>query len=49
MLKRCIRPLPDDGQPDIKAYNEELEKLESRKWHNVPWLFAECYLYRYAP
>ncbi|OJJ48887.1 hypothetical protein ASPZODRAFT_139841 [Penicilliopsis zonata CBS 506.65] len=43
---RQLTPLPDDGQPDIVEYNEELEKRGSLVWLNVPWLFSECYLYR---
>lgn len=41
------RPLPDDGQSDIAGYNKELEQLGSPSWFHVPWLYAECYLYRY--
>lgn len=44
---RCS-PLLDDGQPDIEGYNKELEKLGYPSWFNIPWLFAECYLYRYG-
>ncbi|RQM07165.1 hypothetical protein DH86_00000860, partial [Scytalidium sp. 3C] len=43
---RKLTPLPDDGQPDIEGYNKELEQLGSPSWFNVPWLYAECYLYR---
>lgn len=32
----------------MQAYNEELEALNSPTWFNVPWLFAECYMYRYG-
>jgi damage-control phosphatase, subfamily III len=40
------RPIIDDGQPDIKSYNEELEARGNPQWFDVPWLYAECYLYR---
>ncbi|KAF1986021.1 DUF89-domain-containing protein [Aulographum hederae CBS 113979] len=43
---RQLTPLDDDGQPDIVGYNKELEQLGNPKWFNVPWLYAECYLYR---
>lgn len=45
---RHLTPLEDDGKGDIKEYNEQLEALGSPKWFNVPWLYAECYLYRYV-
>ena len=43
---RRIRPLPDDGEPDIPGYNKELEQLSPLTWLNAPWLFSECYMYR---
>ncbi|ORY71391.1 uncharacterized protein BCR38DRAFT_453940 [Pseudomassariella vexata] len=43
---RQLTPLRDDGQPDITLYNQELEKLGTPTWFNLPWLFSECYLYR---
>ena len=42
------RPIDENGKPDILEYNKELKALQSPKWFDVPWLFAECYLYRYA-
>ncbi|GAB7357051.1 hypothetical protein MBLNU459_g7871t3 [Dothideomycetes sp. NU459] len=45
---RQLSPLPDDGQADIAGYNEELERLGNPKWFGVPWLFSECYLYRFV-
>jgi hypothetical protein len=45
---RELTPIPDDGERDVKAYNEELAARGNSKWHSVPWLYAECYLYRYA-
>ncbi|KAK9780489.1 hypothetical protein AB5N19_03814 [Seiridium cardinale] len=43
---RQLTPLQDDGKPDIALYNQELEKLGTPTWFNVPWLYSECYLYR---
>lgn len=43
------RPIPDDGfSEEVAAYNKELEQLGNPSWFNVPWLFAECYMYRYV-
>ena len=43
---RQLIPLPDDGEPDVKGYNDELAARSHPLWHNVEWLFSECYLYR---
>ncbi|KAK4501453.1 hypothetical protein PRZ48_007262 [Zasmidium cellare] len=43
---RQLTPLQDDGASDIAAYNKELEQRGNPKWHDVAWLYAECYLYR---
>ncbi|TAQ86949.1 hypothetical protein B7494_g4727 [Chlorociboria aeruginascens] len=43
---RKLTPIPDDGQPDIEGYNQELEERGNPSWFNVAWLYAECYLYR---
>lgn len=45
---RELTPIPDDGERDAAAYNTELAARGNPKWHNVPWLYSECYLYRYA-
>jgi hypothetical protein len=48
---RVLTPLPDDRQPDIAGYNHELEQLSKDKplkWLDAPWLFSECYMYRYG-
>ena len=42
----CNSPMVDDGKPDVQAYNNELEALNNPTWFSVPWLYAECYLYR---
>ncbi|KAL8926103.1 MAG: hypothetical protein Q9172_001931 [Xanthocarpia lactea] len=43
---RPLTPLVDDGRPDVADYNRDLAALGSPAWFNVPWLYAECYLYR---
>ncbi|MCJ1478699.1 hypothetical protein MMC13_007380 [Lambiella insularis] len=43
---RHLTPLVDDGQPDVSGYNEQLKGLGSPTWFSIPWLYAECYLYR---
>ncbi|KAL9605475.1 MAG: hypothetical protein Q9179_001316 [Wetmoreana sp. 5 TL-2023] len=45
-IAECFRPLMDDGRPDVADYNQELNALHSPTWFSVPWLYAECYLYR---
>lgn len=40
------RPLLEDGESDIAEYNAELEQRNNPGWFDVPWLYAECYLYR---
>lgn len=47
-LTHCS-PLPSDGRNDIPGYNERLEQLGGKcTWQSCPWLFGECYLYRYG-
>ncbi|KAF9529042.1 DUF89 domain-containing protein [Crepidotus variabilis] len=46
---RPLEKLPEDGEPGIRGYNDELTVLENEKrntWFTAPWLYAECYLYR---
>ncbi|KAF2819246.1 DUF89-domain-containing protein [Ophiobolus disseminans] len=43
---RELTPITDDGERDVEAYNKELAARGNPKWHSVPWLYAECYLYR---
>ncbi|KAL6704599.1 Hairy/enhancer-of-split with YRPW motif protein 2 [Coniothyrium glycines] len=43
---RQLTPLAADGEQDVDAYNQELAARGSPRWHSVPWLYAECYLYR---
>jgi hypothetical protein len=44
---RQLEPLEDDGGSDIKAYNEELARIGPVSWLSAPWLYSECYMYRY--
>ncbi|KAL8926684.1 MAG: hypothetical protein Q9208_002758 [Pyrenodesmia sp. 3 TL-2023] len=46
LVAHSVSPLVDDGRPDIADYNKELDALQSPTWFDVPWLYAECYLYR---
>ena len=43
---RVLTPIDDDGAPDVELYNAELAARGPPKWHDVEWLFSECYLYR---
>ena len=47
-LLLTVRPIPDDKQPNLKVYNEELRRLYRPTWRNISWLYSECYLYRYT-
>ncbi|KAG8996499.1 hypothetical protein FRB90_012723 [Tulasnella sp. 427] len=45
-----LNPVLDDGGPHIELYNSELERLSADgrgTWFTAPWLYAECYLYRF--
>ena len=41
-------PIADDGEADIPGYNWELHQLGDPTWFDVPWLYSECYLYRWV-
>ena len=43
---RMLLAIPFDGDNDMAEYNEELELRLQATWHNIEWLYAECYLYR---
>jgi hypothetical protein len=40
------RPIPDDRGGNLACYNEELATYseDGRKWFEMNWLFAECYM-----
>lgn len=42
-----LEPIPRDGRPDIEPYNEEFKTLKDRRWLAAPWLYTECYMYRF--
>lgn len=44
---RCVRLLQDDGKPDVQEWNNQLASIGECSWINCPWLFGECYMYRY--
>lgn len=46
MKADSFSPLTDDARQDVADYNRDLNALGSPIWFNVPWLYAECYLYR---
>lgn len=48
-LALTCSPIPDDKQPNLHTYNDELRRLNRPTWRNVSWLYSECYLYRYTP
>ncbi|EFX00478.1 duf89 domain containing protein [Grosmannia clavigera kw1407] len=43
---RPLVPICDDGESDVAGYNAELEQLGQPSWLSLPWLYAECYLFR---
>lgn len=43
---RLIPQLITELGSDIGDYNTELKLLGPVSWHNSPWLFTECYLFR---
>ena len=48
-LTHSCRHIVDDGfTEEVAAYNKELEDLGDPTWFDVPWLFAECYMYKYG-
>lgn len=44
---KTLEPLQDDGGSDVKAYNDELSRTGPMSWLSAPWLYSECYMYRY--
>lgn len=42
----ALKPLVDDGGPDIAAWNDLLARESGETWLSAPWLLAEFYLYR---
>ncbi|ERF69155.1 hypothetical protein EPUS_01111 [Endocarpon pusillum Z07020] len=43
---RQLSRLEDDDEADVESYNAELKARGDPTWHNVEWLYSECYLYR---
>jgi hypothetical protein len=40
--------LPEDGNEDVAGYNAELAQRGEVSWLSAPWLYSECYMYRYV-
>lgn len=47
LANAVLEPIPRDGRPDIEAYDEEFKTLKDLKWLAAPWLYTECYMYRF--
>eukprot|EP00741_Cyanophora_paradoxa_P005328 tig00000880_g5167.t1 len=41
-----VRFVRADGGPDLEEWREWVEPHEGRPWSEVPWFFAETYMYR---
>ncbi|VAW42990.1 hypothetical protein MNBD_CHLOROFLEXI01-81, partial [hydrothermal vent metagenome] len=46
MENGVIRPLPQHLAPDLDAWQAAIIPYEGQPWLQVPWFFAETYLYR---
>lgn len=42
----CVRPVDDDGGPDVAAWSGYVEPVAGERWLDLPWYFAEAYFYR---
>lgn len=47
LANAVLEPIPRDGRPDIEAYEEEFKTLQDLRWQAAPWLYTECYMYRF--
>ena len=47
LTNAVLEPIPRDGRPDIEAYDEEFKTLKDLRWQAAPWLYTECYMYRF--
>ena len=47
LANAVLEPIPRDGRPDIEAYDEEFKTLKDLRWLAAPWLYTECYMYRF--
>lgn len=41
-----VRPLREDGGPDLEAWAGYVALFLGQRWLDVPWFFAEAYFYR---
>lgn len=51
-IERMSAPKDPKHTVEINEYNDELARLagelNTAKWHDMPWLFSECFMYRYV-
>jgi uncharacterized protein with ATP-grasp and redox domains len=45
LIRHPLRPLREQA-PDVAQWNRELATVRGRTWMEIPWYFAEAYLYR---
>lgn len=41
-----LRPISEDGGPEVSEWNEIMEPYLGMNWLDTPWLYAEFYAYR---
>lgn len=44
--KKKLRPISEDGGPEVAEWNKIMEPYLGMNWLDTPWLYAEFYAYR---
>ena len=47
LANAVLEPIPRDGRPDIEVYDAEFKTFKDLRWLAAPWLYTECYMYRF--